>query len=378
MEDLGGGLAAAFWLEAGFNVDDGTGANTSINNTAAGDKVIPGSSSAAAFNPNVSLGARQGLTFNRASTVSLLGNFGEVRLGRDYNPTFWNYTAFDPFGAVGVGSSVNVIGGYLAPLGVQAFPPGAAYPLVRTSNSIGYFSPNMSGFSIQGQLALAENPNNCSAASSTVAVNGANNNCPGTNGDGKMFGARALYGAGPLAAALGYSKTQYGQGAAAPATPVAGLVNTPAISGNLTVINYAASYQLGSLKLTYLGGTQTNDVSAFHVAKKLTHNMVSAAYAMGATTFKTSYGMGTRSDGGADLTGVANTASQDGNKVSQLAIGVQQDLSKRTAIYGTYSRLTTTANNFVATGSGLGLNAGVPANTSLTAGGLDIGIRHSF
>ena len=62
-EDLGGGLAASFWLEAPITNDDGA---TGIS------------------------------TFNRRSTVSLSGGFGELRLGRDYTPTFWNDTVFDP------------------------------------------------------------------------------------------------------------------------------------------------------------------------------------------------------------------------------------------------------------------------------------------
>ena len=49
----------------------------------------------------------QGLTFNRRSTVSLAGSWGEVRLGRDYVPYFWNTTIFDPFGTNGVGAVSN-------------------------------------------------------------------------------------------------------------------------------------------------------------------------------------------------------------------------------------------------------------------------------
>ena len=33
-----------------------------------------------------------------------MGRFGEMRLGRDYTPTFWNHTVFDPFGTNGVGA----------------------------------------------------------------------------------------------------------------------------------------------------------------------------------------------------------------------------------------------------------------------------------
>src|SRR3954469_341614 len=73
-EDLGGGLSASFWLEGALSPDDGNAA---------------------------------GLQFRRRSTVSLAGNWGEIRLGRDYVPTFWNLTVFDPFGTNGVGTVVG-------------------------------------------------------------------------------------------------------------------------------------------------------------------------------------------------------------------------------------------------------------------------------
>ncbi|MBX9834466.1 MAG: porin, partial [Burkholderiaceae bacterium] len=90
VEDLGGGMSASFWLEAGVNNDNGSGANTNATNQAAAAALGNG---------------QQGLTFNRRSTVSLNGGFGEVRLGRDYTPQFWNLTVFDPFGTNGVGTT---------------------------------------------------------------------------------------------------------------------------------------------------------------------------------------------------------------------------------------------------------------------------------
>ena len=72
-EDLGGGMSASFWLEAGVNNDDGTGAATSTNNQAIAA-------------PAPAVAGTQGLTFNRRSTVSLAGGWGELRLGRDYTP----------------------------------------------------------------------------------------------------------------------------------------------------------------------------------------------------------------------------------------------------------------------------------------------------
>jgi predicted porin len=90
VEDLGGGLRAGFWLEAGFGADTAAGASAGAD--ASGNRIGTG-----------------GLVFNRRATLSLLGGFGEVRLGRDYTPTFWNHTIFDPFGTNGVASQTNLI-----------------------------------------------------------------------------------------------------------------------------------------------------------------------------------------------------------------------------------------------------------------------------
>ena len=75
IEDLGGGLKAGFNLRSGINPDTGT-SNTKF--------------------------------WNRRATVSLYSNAGELRLGRDYVPTFWNTAIFDAFGYNGIGSTGNV------------------------------------------------------------------------------------------------------------------------------------------------------------------------------------------------------------------------------------------------------------------------------
>ena len=90
-EDLGGGMSASFWLEAGVNNDDGP--------------APPPTPTTRPPVPALASDGRQGLTFNRRSTVSLAGGWGELRLGRDYTPQFWNLTVFDPFGTNGVGTT---------------------------------------------------------------------------------------------------------------------------------------------------------------------------------------------------------------------------------------------------------------------------------
>jgi predicted porin len=111
-EDLGGGLAASFWLEAGYSPDSGAG---------------PGPTGLTA------------LSFNRRATVALQGGFGELRLGRDDSATFLNTLIFDPFLTNGVG-------------GTNAFLMNGAP--IQISNAISYLTPTgLGGF--YGQLQYA-------------------------------------------------------------------------------------------------------------------------------------------------------------------------------------------------------------------------------
>jgi predicted porin len=170
-EDLGGGMSASFWLEAGMENDNGQGQATNTNNQASGT--------------GAAVAGRQGLTFNRRSTVSLAGGWGEVRLGRDYTPQFWNLTVFDPFGTNGVGTTVtlsSIITGVTA---------------VRASNSIGYFLPGrLGGFYGQLQYYMGENLQDGAA----------------TEDDGRGIGLRIGFANGPFNVALGMGRTDYAAG----------------------------------------------------------------------------------------------------------------------------------------------------------------------
>src|SRR5688572_5445505 len=167
-EDLGGGMAASFWLEAGVNNDDGSGQNTVVNS---GTGLTTGGG---------------GLTFNRRSTVSLSGGWGELRLGRDYTPTFWNLTVFDPFGTNGSGTTATL------QTSATLTTPGTGVNTVRASNSIGYFFPaNIGG--VYGQVQYAENelPNNTGAGVDA----------------GRYLGARVGFASGPFNVAFAVGRT---------------------------------------------------------------------------------------------------------------------------------------------------------------------------
>jgi len=390
MEDMGGGWGAGFWLEAGAFFGSGAGQNTTANKTAAGDKVLFGSAAATPYAPSATLSPRQGLTFNRASTVSLINkDIGEFRLGRDYVSTFWNYTGFDPFGTVGSGSAMLVQGGNLAVFGAQ-LPPGVAYPLVRTSNAVSWLSNDINGLRIQLQTGLSEQISGCTRANGNDYLAGnaqTGNTCLGAAGDGKLTSGRVSYTAGPLMVAAATMKTVYADvdAKAADGTVAAGNAQTASYKGTLTVNNYGAAYQLSpAVKLLASMGSQERTATLGNVERKLTHNMIGATYTTGALTYKFSLNNGKRSDGSVLSNGTGAT-SIDGAKQKQTAIGVVYDMSKRTALYGTYATATTTQGTGSATGIGalsgfngiFGQNLTAAGSSSKTTG-LDLGVRHRF
>ena len=81
--------------------------------------------------------------WNRRSTVSLFSNAGELRLGRDYTPTFWNH---DDLRCVRHERPRQL-----------AQRPRRSTAARRQDNSIGYFLPaNLGGFYGQVMVAAGE------------------------------------------------------------------------------------------------------------------------------------------------------------------------------------------------------------------------------
>ncbi|MCJ0765213.1 porin [Variovorax terrae] len=301
LEDLGGGLAAGFWLESEFAADSGTGGTTNTNNQATG--TTP---------------ANQGLTFNRRSTVSLLGPWGELRLGRDYVPTFWNFAVFDPFAMQGAASASNLL---------FAGTSGPSVNVVRNSNSIQYLynAPHPAGAQgLYGQLqyALGENPSGTATAS-----------------DGKYYGFRAGYATGPFNGAIAYSKTN-------------NLANK-----DFTLTNGGMSWNFGFATL----------MASYTVAQTGLPNSRNSSYLLGATI-----PLGVGYIPVSLIKTKRNNAAQA--NAEQLAIGYVHNLSKRTAVYTTYARV----NNHNGAAFSVGGSAPIAGVANAKATGIDLGIRHSF
>jgi predicted porin len=262
-EDLGGGMSASFWLEAGVNNDNGTGAASNTNNQASGGALA-------------GMNGSQGLTFNRRSTVSLAGGWGELRLGRDYTPQFWNLTVFDPFGTNGVGTTQtlnSIITGVTA---------------VRASNSYGYFlPPNLGGFYGQIQYYMGENPANSP-----------------TDKDGTGLGARVGFASGLFNVALALSRTEYA-------------------AGDVKQANIGGHWDFGMAKLQ---GQITRDENGIVEGRGW---LLGGLIPVGAGEIRVAFSQYTTDLGlgGADP------------KSRKIALGYVHNLSKRTAVYTTIARV---------------------------------------
>jgi predicted porin len=258
-EDLGGGLSASFWLEAQFNTDTGAGVATNTNNQSSG------------AGPGVS-----GLTFNRRSTVSLAGSWGEIRLGRDYTGHYRNRVDTDPFSVVGVGATQVNVGSL------------AGQTSTRASNIVGYFRPGgLGGFFGQAQYYLGEN------ATGTP-----------TERDGDGYSLRGGYSAGPLTASAAYARQNLS-------------------TGDIVSSNIGAIYEARVVRLM---GAYFRDKTESAIPVTGKGFTLGAIVPVGAGEFKmalSQYG----SDAGASP------------ETRKLAVGYVHHLSKRTALYTTFAHV---------------------------------------
>jgi predicted porin len=354
-EDLGGGLAASFWLEGALNNDDGTGAATG-----------------------------GGQNWQRRSTVSLSGGFGELRLGRDYTPTFWNDTVFDPFGTNGVGTNIiSTANGYNNPgtiISQGGFTANTTY--VRASNSIGYFlPPNLGGF--YGQFMYSFNEKNSYDPGSLTPPGAsafiANPTAPGLNQRaGRYIGGRVGYANGPLDVALAYSE------ATIASNYFAGTTN------NLDTFNLGASWDFGVVKLfgEYSKADLKQDTSSNFVAGATNPFgfrepgadgfLIGATVPVGPGLIRVAYSAVDYKNTGVYINQLFGF--QPDPKADKFALGYVHNLSKRTALYATVARVSN-KNGADLTVGGPAFYPGNAATGVLTpknSTGYDFGIRHAF
>jgi len=300
-EDLGGGLRAGFWVESGFNADSGSGQNTNINNQ-----------------PSGGVGSG-GLTWNRRSHVSLGGDWGEIRLGRDFDPQYLNIADFDPFDLSGTGASQVLNSAITGPT------------LVRASNSISYlyghgfnaaavgYGPqgfSGSGFQFHAMYYLGENPSGSA-----------------TSNDGSGYAVRAVYAIGKFTVAGAVSRTRYA-------------------AGDVRQDNMGAGYDFG---WAHVMGEYEWDRKGTVRARGW---LAGARVPLPVGSLRVAY-----SRYGTDAAGNPTAA--------KWALGYLYPFSKRTTLYTAIARVTNSGPSNQALNGAL-TAAGTPSS------GFDVGVLHSF
>lgn len=265
-EDLGGGLSAQFLIEHRFTPDNGAAAATHWDG-----------------------GSYVQLTHAAA---------GSVYLGRWYTPAFWVALKTDPFGWDGVGAVASKAwAGYLT------IPGG-----VRTSNTVGYKTPNWGGFTVNLATGLGE----------------------GTTG--RTDGVNAEFTSGPIYVGVGYEKVSGGTATTA----------TSPFGDGASLINVGFAYNFGFIRpIVYFGqsklGVGNNSTNQFY--------QLALTAPAGPGVIKAAYGVLDP-----ESTGASQTAGQEQTK---LGIGYDYFLSKRTRVYADFSHATEdnrTNNNAFAIG----------------------------
>lgn len=310
IEDLGGGLRAGFWLEGSLNPDTGTGRNSNVNNQ-----------------PSGAVNAGGGITFDRRSYAALAGNWGEVRLGHDFVPHHYNSIAFDAFNANGLARA-----GDFTFTGVTNAPLPTA---ITASNAVSYWlPPNLGGLYGMAMVALGENPSGA-----------ANHN------DGSFRSVRLGYLNGPFDVAGAFSHTQY---------------MSTATLGDYRHANIGASYNAGFARFFVLFNDVKVDVVNGPIKKDTW--VIGAHVPVGPGRLRFSYGR--LDDRSAGRNG--NGTLRSDNDATLFGVGYVYEMSKRTALYATYGRVSNEGQaNYLASG-------GLTPTPGGRSSGIEAGVRHTF
>ena len=292
-EDLGGGLTASFHLEHGIALDTG----------------LP-----------------TGGFWDRRSTVSVAHrNAGELRLGRDFVPSYTGWSRFDPFSYVGVAGSNNLVSA--TPNGpIRSAFGSNPNTTVRASNAVQYLLPaGLAG--VEGGVLVAASEGGTAA-----------------NGQHKTIGARIGWAGAGAVVSLATTTTE----------------NNLTSTGKFKDTAVGASYAFEFLRLSaawrrfeQAGSEQTNTLLAFSVplgVHEIKGSFVRAAFG-----------------------GSVGATALDANGIDQVGLGYVYNLSKRSALYASYARL---ANDGAVASTIPGGPAGMAAGGTST--GFEAGIRHSF
>lgn len=319
-EDLGDGLSAVWQIEEAVNfVSNGTGTVSATGATNAANTT--------------------GTNFTSRNTFAGLSSttVGTAIIGIHDTPYKMATRGMDVF-ADTIADNRSIMGSY--------------YGDLRLNNVAAYISPAMGGVTL-------------AVATITGAELAGNNANSVNNAKGSALSAAALYGAGPLNASLAYQTVKVG----AAGTGTLGLAGGPIAAGD----------KINNWKL---GAGYTMDAFAVNAVyeKSSSSGLIGNMFERSAWYLSGKYSM-TASDAlKAAYTNAGNTNSVANTGVKQYSLGYDHSLSKHTAVYALYTKL----SNDSAANYGLG-NSDANSSVSSAAGSLNsapssfsLGMKHSF
>ena len=363
-EALGGGTSVMFQLETGFTLDNGNLSNNSSHLSSFS------TGGAAGLNTGSIAGVPQGTgagLFQRTAIAGLKGGWGTLTVGRQYAPEFLVTAAVDPF-AAGLGGNNGVVLG------------GAGFAQ-RLDNSVMYVSPNMSGFSggLGYSSGVENNMNADSAAAGVPAAPCAATTCTNDKA-GKAWALLATYANGPAYVGLGYHN-------------VNGSTYDSTAAANQTGLSKSKSWLLGAswdFQVVKLSGTYFTGNTDQPGSVDASAGAALVSPTVGKTTDVRAYTIGLKAPMGPwtfnAVYGKRDDKTARDADYSTFSIGGEYALSKRTALYGAYTKL----NNADRTNAaGVVRGAGQVINSALNTGlvntngnndpnALQLGMRHSF
>ncbi|MBV8620905.1 MAG: porin, partial [Curvibacter sp.] len=329
-EDLGGGLAALFQLQGNLTLPSGVTGG-------------PNSSSGTSF-------------FNQIAMVGLHGDCGDVKFGRQVSPMYWAMASTDSRQGRYFGSSLTALVGINSASG--AFignNSNASFGSVYNDNAVIYTLPTWHDVTVNLEYALGNTAgsfkaNSQQALTAQYARNGLKLSALYYNGYGNNQAAATTLYTGALGSAT----------AAAAAVAAAGI--TPSANTN---------------RLTSLGALYNWDAYTVHASYFMARNPAHAVVKGGSASLDMwSVGAAWRVTGTMDLSlGYYRMTDNTnrGNSASQLALGLDYLLSKRTTLY-------VEAADISNRGANMNLSpiysTPVMANTGVRA--WMAGIRHTF
>ncbi len=326
-EDLGNGMKAVFLLEQGFQLDTGAASDSTS-------------------------------TWNRQAYMGLSGNFGTVVGGRLYTPHYTFVSGLDPFagGYMGVYKNVYSPLGQGATTNNQGLVGGGLMDPTRVDNAVAYISPSFGGFTVTG--AFSNNATGMDSATSNAANN-------------TVYAILGKYDNGPLTVGANYHYIAGGSTA----------LNPTAVLGSQLYLDNVQNFTLGG---SY--DFKVVKVMALYSYNNLEYQNTTVATTNSGDATINNYMIGATAPFGKFL-GRASYIYSDGNSkaggdAQQFALGLDYNLSKRTAIYSAYSFIDNQDNRYGSVGDATNSGSYASGNGNTVGGvyqqGVQVGVRHMF